>query len=111
MPGLFEPTLIRQGKVKPEDEGYYREAAMRFKEKIDLPLMLTGGIRSYQTAKRFIEQGVADYIGLSRPLICEPELINRWKSGDIRPSGCISDNSCLKSLLEGNRLRCDLRTP
>lgn len=103
--GKFTPS--RPGKIKPEGEGYYLNAARRFKRKIGVLLMLVGGIRSYETAQRFIEEEVADYISLCRPLICEPDLINRWKSGDTRPAKCISDNLCLKSLLEGKELRCD----
>lgn len=70
--------------------------------------MLVGGIRSYETAQRFIEEGVADYISLCRPLICEPDLINRWESGDTRPASCLSDNLCLKSVLEGRELCCEV---
>lgn len=104
--GKFTPS--RQGKIKPEIEGYYLDAARHFKEKIGVPLILVGGIRSYETAQRFIEEGVADYISLCRPLICEPDLINRWKSGDTHPARCISDNLCLKSLLERMEMCCEI---
>lgn len=104
--GKFIPS--RPGRIKTENEGYYLDAAMRFKEKISVPLMLVGGIRSYDTSERLIEEGITDYISLCRPLICEPDLINRWKSGDTYPANCLSDNLCLKSLIEGNELRCEL---
>lgn len=102
----FVPS--RQGRIKSEDEGYYLDAAMRFKEKISVPLMLVGGIRSYDVSERLVREDVTDYISLCRPLICEPDLINRWKSGDIRPAVCLSDNLCLKSLREENELHCEL---
>ena len=35
--------------------------------------------------------------GTSRPLIREPNLINRWQSGDTAPSKCVSCNSCYRT--------------
>ncbi len=104
--GKFIPS--RQCRIKPENEGYYRDAAMRFKENIKVPLMLVGGIRSYDISEKLIEDGIANYISLCRPLVCEPDLINRWKSGDTCPASCLSDNLCLKALLEEHELRCEL---
>ena len=43
---------------------------------------------------------------LSRPLIRESDLVNRWKSGDRRPARCISDNGCFKPALEGKGIYC-----
>jgi 2,4-dienoyl-CoA reductase-like NADH-dependent reductase (Old Yellow Enzyme family) len=104
--GKFIPS--RQGRIKTENEGDYRDAAMRFNENIKVPLMLVGGIRSYDISEKLIEEGIANYISLCRPLVCEPDLINRWKSGDTYSASCLSDNLCLKSLLEGHELRCEL---
>ncbi len=89
-----------------EDEAYFKDAAKAFKEKIDMPLILVGGIRSFQLAEQLIGKGYADYISMSRPLICEPNLIKRWKSGDLRRAKCISDNKCLMSARSGEGIRC-----
>ena len=85
---------------------YYRDAARRYKAAIHVPLMLVGGIRSYDVARQLVAEGITDYISLSRPLIREPDLVNRWKSGDTRPSACISDNACFGPLRAGNGLHC-----
>jgi len=53
-----------------------------------------------------VEDGVTDYIALCRPLIREPDLVNRWKSGDTRPSACVSDNACIGPLTAGKGLQC-----
>jgi 2,4-dienoyl-CoA reductase-like NADH-dependent reductase (Old Yellow Enzyme family) len=87
-------------------EVYYREAAKRYKEKIDVPLILVGGIRSYEVAKQLVEEGITDYVSLCRPLIREPDLINRWKAGDTRKADCISDNACFKPGIEGKGVYC-----
>ncbi|MEN8760704.1 MAG: hypothetical protein ABF303_19765, partial [Desulfobacterales bacterium] len=38
--------------------------------------------------------GLADCTALSRPMIREPDLINRWQTGDRRKVTCVSDNRC-----------------
>lgn len=98
---------LRQGRFDtPEKEVFYRAAAAAYKERIGLPLMLVGGIRSFQTAESLVEHGTADFISMSRPFICEPDLIARWKAGDRRPSTCRSDNRCLKAMRHGETMRC-----
>ena len=102
--GKFFPA--RTGKPKGEEEPYYLGEARRYKEKIRVPLMLVGGIRSFEWARRILSEGYADYISLSRPLIREPGLINRWKSGDTAGSACVSDNGCFKPALNGEGVFC-----
>jgi 2,4-dienoyl-CoA reductase-like NADH-dependent reductase (Old Yellow Enzyme family) len=53
-----------------------------------------------------IEKGKADLVSMSRPLIKEPDIINRWMSGDKTPSDCTSCNGCLDLLLEGEPVKC-----
>ncbi|BBO81081.1 NADH-dependent flavin oxidoreductase [Desulfosarcina ovata subsp. sediminis] len=87
-------------------EVYYARQAKSYKEKISTPLILVGGIRSFHIAKQIVNDGVADYVSLCRPLIREPALINRWESGDTRKAACISDNRCIKPALQGSGLYC-----
>ncbi len=98
---------IRQGRLDTEDmEVYYLEAARKFKAKVRVPLMLVGGIRSYTVAERIIREGIADYISLSRPFIREPDLVNRWRSGDTGKARCVSDNLCFGPVGTGEGLYC-----
>jgi len=43
---------------------------------------------------------------MSRPLIREPGLINRWKSGNLAKSACISDNQCFGPAMAGEGIYC-----
>lgn len=105
-----EYSAIRTGALaKPEQEVYYRDAALRFKAQLSVPLMLVGGIRSLGVAEALVAEGVADYISLCRPLVREPGLINRWRSGDLRKSGCLSENACFGPLMKGEGLRCPVK--
>jgi 2,4-dienoyl-CoA reductase-like NADH-dependent reductase (Old Yellow Enzyme family) len=64
--------------------------------------MVVGGFRSLAIAQKAIQDGVVDYIALSRPFIREPNLISRWQSGDETPARCISCNQCfVPGLTEG----------
>ena len=102
--GKFFPA--RKGKPKGDEVPYYLGEARRYKERIRVPLMLVGGIRSYEWAQRILSDGYADYISLSRPLIREPGLIKRWKSGDTARSACLSDNGCFNPALDGKGVLC-----
>jgi 2,4-dienoyl-CoA reductase-like NADH-dependent reductase (Old Yellow Enzyme family) len=104
-PEKFVP--VRPGKLKPpQDEVFYREAAQLYQAKVKIPLMLVGGIRSYETATDLIRHGVADYISFGRPLICEPGLVKRWHAGDRRASECGSCNGCFAPASDGRGVYC-----
>jgi len=96
----------KQKAPSPDKEAYYEQAARLYKQKVNIPLILVGGIRSFETAERLVDAGVVDYVALSRPLVCEPDLINRWQRGDRRPSQCISDNLCYNPIRAGEGIYC-----
>ena len=59
------------------------------------PIILQGGIRNPAIMEEFIKENITDFIALSRPLIHEPDLPNRWKNGDLSLPLCTSCNGCL----------------
>ncbi len=97
---------VRAGIDSEEKEVFYREAASRYKKQINVPLILVGGVRSYTIAEQLVANGITDYISLSRPLIREPGLINRWKSGDHSKAECISCNACFGPAMKGEGIYC-----
>lgn len=101
-------THDSRGPLKKEDwfEGFYLQGASRVKANTDLPVSAVGGIRRWEMIDRIISENMADLISLSRPLIREPNLINRWNSGDLNPAACISCNGCAKLLRKGQSIRC-----
>lgn len=106
--GWLSPSRSRINS--PDREAYFREEASALIKEIDIPLILVGGVRSIEVAKRLVDDGVADYISMSRPFIREPDLINRWKAGDLRKAECKSDNQCFKPGLEGTGIYCVVKT-
>jgi 2,4-dienoyl-CoA reductase-like NADH-dependent reductase (Old Yellow Enzyme family) len=100
-------TLPSQLGINKEDkEAYFQEEAQALKKQTAVPIILVGGNRSFHVAERIVEEGVADYISMSRPLIREPHLINRWKAGDLTKSACVSDNMCFQPAREGKGIYC-----
>jgi 2,4-dienoyl-CoA reductase-like NADH-dependent reductase (Old Yellow Enzyme family) len=98
---------VRSGKLSSQDEEvFYGKEAVKYKEKVRAPLMLVGGIRSFEVAERLVNEGTADYISLCRPLIREPGLVNRWRSGDLRKATCLSDNQCFRPAMAGEGIYC-----
>jgi len=102
--GKLSPS--RMGIHSEEKEAYFLQEAKAFREKVAIPLILVGGNRSYNMAGRIIAEGTADYISMCRPLIREPGLINRWKSGDFAKSACLSDNQCFGPAMAGEGIYC-----
>ncbi len=85
---------------------YYHDAALKFKKACKVPLILVGGIRTFDEADDLVRNGTADYIALGRPLIREPDLISKWKSGNLKRSDCLSDSACFRPGLEGKGVQC-----
>ncbi|MEJ2717677.1 MAG: NADH:flavin oxidoreductase [Deltaproteobacteria bacterium] len=89
-----------------EDEAYFADLAAAIKEKVDVPVITVGGIRSLTTIDRILREKQADYVAMSRPFIREPHLLNRWKSGDRERAACISCGGCFETGMKGVGISC-----
>jgi 2,4-dienoyl-CoA reductase-like NADH-dependent reductase (Old Yellow Enzyme family) len=105
--------LLTGGRMSPsrmvknqEAEAYFRNEALSYRQVMNIPLILVGGIRSFETAEGLVDGGTVDFISMSRPFIREPDLVNRWRSGDRRTALCRSDNACFKPGMEGKGVYC-----
>ena len=91
---------------KTSEEAYFLPYAKKIKKVIgDTPLILVGGIRSFEVAERIVKDGHADFVSMSRPLIMEPDLPNKWFNELSDKSTCISCNRC-DTEMEDKGLRC-----
>jgi len=94
--------------LREEDEAYLAQLAGCFKEAVKVPIITVGGIRSPAVVSRILSDRLADYVAFSRPLIREPHLINRWKSGDLEKSKCTSCSGCYETGLQGLGISCKI---
>lgn len=82
---------------KPEKQSYFRKYAEKLE--LGIPIILVGGNRDVERVEEIVSQGKIDFIALSRPLIREPALPNRWFEGRGGPTTeCISCNSCIYAM-------------
>lgn len=91
------------GLAKPEEQSYFKEDA--FALDLDIPIILTGGNRRADDLNDLLETYEVDFMGISRPLIREPDLANKWLSGERSSTECISCNKCtqMTNLIAGMR--------
>jgi len=84
---------IRIGVCPGDGEAYFRPRVRRARAATELPLLLVGGLRSRSTIDDILASGDADFVSLCRPLICEPDLANRFAEG-AASAACVSGNRC-----------------
>ncbi|MDA8156546.1 MAG: NADH:flavin oxidoreductase [Actinomycetota bacterium] len=104
--GMREAPIktIRPGILKPEQEAYFRQAGALFKKRVSVPVILTGGMRSRAVMESVLAANEADMIGLSRPLIREPNLPELMLNGKEK-ADCISCNKCA-NFLKYEKVEC-----
>jgi len=106
--GIGESIMLNKNPLpsrfikSPEDENYFLESAKKLKPVMNkCPLILVGGIRNPLSAEKILKEKTADFISMCRPLIYEPDLPNRWRSGDLSAAKCVSCNSCFMTMMRG----------
>ena len=105
--GIYETRdeMSRKGINKQEKEAYFRPYAEALRKAVDIPLILVGGIRSPKVIEKILSDGVADMVSLCRPFIREPQLVKRWKNGNLSKATCISCGQCSENTFV-QQLRC-----
>ena len=101
-----EDTEFRTKINTLDREAYFRNWCLQIKNEVDVPVMMVGGLRTFELMEEIVQNKEADFISLSRPLIREPGIINEWKRGNHHRAKCISCNECFESLLKGKTLEC-----
>ena len=102
----YEKTEFRTKIDRLDREAYYRNWCQEIKKEVDIPIMMVGGLRTFELMEEIVQMKESDFISLCRPLIREPNLIDVWKRGDRHRAKCISCNKCLQGLRKGEKLRC-----
>lgn len=104
----YKESEFRTNVETSGGEAYFRDWAAQVKSRVDVPVMMVGGLRSPDLMETVINNGEADFVSICRPLIREPDLIEAWRKGDRRRPACISCNKCFDRILEGKPLACAL---
>jgi 2,4-dienoyl-CoA reductase-like NADH-dependent reductase (Old Yellow Enzyme family)/thioredoxin reductase len=89
-------------------EGYMVPLAEALKKALRIPVIVGGRLGDSVLAEQILEEGKADFIGMGRPLIADPDLPKKIKEGhteEIRP--CVADNWCFE-IFGKAEMRCTL---
>jgi len=85
---------VWNGLRSEQDEGYFVEYAEKMKKSVSIPVFGLGGIRTFSNMEKFISEGRADMISMSRPFIRQPFLVREFRLERFAQSACISCNKC-----------------
>ena len=87
---------------------YLASDAARFRKELTVPVFLTGRINQPQEAETVIASGAADVCGMTRAMICDPDMPGKAQDGrtdDIR--ACIACNqACIGHFHRGVPISC-----
>ena len=97
---IVPPMLIENAYVAPY--------ARKLKQAIGKPVFVAGRINQPHEAEKVIAEGAADMCGMTRAMICDPQMANKAKAGatdDIR--ACIACNqACIGHFQLGLSISC-----
>jgi 2,4-dienoyl-CoA reductase-like NADH-dependent reductase (Old Yellow Enzyme family) len=79
----------------PEREAYYRPYAVELRRATRTAILMAGGLRQVKTMSMLVSEGTVDFVGLSRPLIREPDLVRQITEGRTSLPDCTSCNICV----------------
>jgi 2,4-dienoyl-CoA reductase-like NADH-dependent reductase (Old Yellow Enzyme family) len=95
-------------KAYPFEEAYLLPFARQFREALDMPLMLLGGINRRETLDLAMAEGF-ELVAMARALLREPDLVNQMQAGKVAEGVCIHCNRCMPTTY--NRTRCVVVEP
>lgn len=93
-------------KQKPFSPMYNLDYAKVAKQLTNIPIISVGGFRSANEIEFALSSGYADFAGLARPLICEPDFIMKIKKDFTYKSACINCNYCAIMCDSGQQTKC-----
>ncbi|MBD0323914.1 MAG: NADH:flavin oxidoreductase, partial [Aldersonia sp.] len=92
----------------PYEPMYLLKHARRFREAVDMPLILLGGITDRTGMDTAMAEGF-EFVAMGRALLKEPDLINRIAANPETKSTCTHCNRCMPTIY--TRTHCVLAEP
>ena len=84
-----------------QEEAFNSEFAIRLSFEIDSAVISVGGYRSPEKIEQVLNESRIAAISMCRALIREPNLPERWRSGDRTKAECIACSRCFNSSSHG----------
>ena len=79
--GTYERPAMMGATSKSTNQVFFAEYSKKLKKKIEIPVVVTGGIRSINAMNTLLNDNTTDFIGIARPLTIDPNIPNKIKQG------------------------------
>ncbi len=91
-------------------QGRFRDQCVRLKQQTDLPVIAFGRLKRAEAAEEILAQGEADFVGMARQLIADPETPRKFAEGRVEEVRYChaSNDSCIRQVGQQLPIRCDL---
>ena len=91
-----------------QEKGLFRPYCKMVKEVVDVPVICAGRMDNPDMALESLEKGECDIVSLGRPLLADPDYVNKLRAGrmaQVRP--CIScQEGCMGRVQEYSMINC-----
>jgi 2,4-dienoyl-CoA reductase (NADPH2) len=95
--GVIDRLVSKMVNGSDDGDGLNVGAAAAVREAVDVPVIAVGRLHDPDLAESVLEAGKADFVAMGRPLLADPELPNKLRTGgSVRQ--CISCENCIDAL-------------
>ena len=60
---------------------FMKEHAKAIKEVVNIPISIVGRVLDVNMAEELINEGICDFVAFGRPLLCDPDIVNKLQAG------------------------------
>ena len=97
---------VAGGALSPFRPVWNRRLFTAAKQRVSIPVLAVGGIRTADEVRDILGGGAADLVGIGRPFYAEPDLPSRILGGDTGPLLCRNSNLCVPAQMLGMKGVC-----
>jgi hypothetical protein len=73
---------------------YYFDIGKTLADTFKIPILVTGGVKDLNVANEALNKSNIQYIGISRALLSEPDILIKWKNCENKKSQCVRCMKC-----------------
>jgi 2,4-dienoyl-CoA reductase (NADPH2) len=103
--GVIDRLVSKMVNGSDDGDGLNVGSAAAVRQVVDVPVIAVGRLHDPALAERVLADGRADFVAMGRPLLADPELPNKLRTGG-RVRRCISCENCIDSLEQRFSVDC-----
>ncbi len=91
-------------------EMYFEEYSRKVRAAVKMPLAYLGGVKSMDNVNQAMAEGF-EAVVMARVLLHDSALVNKFRDGSVKQSGCTSCNACIPQIYNQAGTYCVLNEP